>query len=339
MCEAAGNFFRALTSNIKVEEIVIMPGNHDRILLQDAIETVLNSGYKVQNKNGVFPVDGIDVNLDQALFNAEIKHYQNLSLLQLYGIRDKQNQLNIEEKTKVYFANPVYYKKIGGKSFIFNHGIHIYSDFFRLISNSVTLHEIENNTVDSITFIWNNRGDRNLTIQKTIWAGIQFLSAQLLKFRKWPEIKHEPWVLIKIKKIEEIWQQNIFRKIIKDPKLAFFRKLWDIFKKIPGKNILKNNMVFVYGHIHVSEIKEYYVDDEIGTVISFNTGAWSSWRKLVSPDSSILTIDNKEAKLSLECLALLFSFLVLSFSALCPRLKYETFPALQLFFSTLFLFF
>ena len=297
MCEAAGNFFRELTNKIEIAKIVILPGNHDRILLKDAIETVQNSGKKVQYSDGVFPVDGIDINSDRTLFNAKINYYQNLSLLQLYGLKDKQNQLNIENQTSVYFANPIYYEKIGDKSLIFNHGMHIYSDVSPLISKSKTLNDLENNIVDSMTFIWNNRQNQDITIQKSLWTGVQFLQAQLLKFRNRSNFKYEPWILLKRKESKRIWIQNLLKKIFGDPKLEFLRILWIILKGAPDKKISKNNMIFVWGHTHTSEFKEYYINTKMGTVLSCNTGSWCSWHKSLKPDSCIFTINNSGPKL------------------------------------------
>ncbi|MFX0135146.1 MAG: metallophosphoesterase [Candidatus Hodarchaeota archaeon] len=297
MCEAAGTFFKELTNRKKIGKIVMIPGNHDRILLKDATDTILNLGKTVQYSDGVFPVEGIDVDLDNELFNIPINYYQNLSLLQLYGLKDKENQLNIEKNTKIYFANPIYYEKIGNKSFIFNHGLHMYMDYFQLISKAKTLKEIENNSINIVTTIWNNRGDQELTIQKSFWAGVQFLRAQLLKFKNVTDFWYKPWTLLKKEKSRWNRKFNPFRNFIENPKIEFFRKLWDIFKDITDKNISKNNMIFVYGHLHSSEFTEFYVDNEIGNVVSFNTGAWNTWHKKLRPDSCIFTIDEKESRL------------------------------------------
>ncbi|NVM02920.1 MAG: metallophosphoesterase [Candidatus Helarchaeota archaeon] len=297
MCEAAGTFFRELTSRIKIKKIVMIPGNHDRILLKDATATIQNLGKMVQYSDGVFPVEGIDVELDSELFNIEINYYQKLSLLQLYGLKNKQDQLNFEKNTKIYFANPIFYEKIGEKSFIFNHGLHMYMDYFQLISKAKTLEDIENNTIDIVTSIWNNRGDRELTIQKSFWAGIQFLRSQLLNFKNVTDFWYKPWTLLK--KVKSKWNRkfNPFRNLMVNPKIEFFQKLWAIFKDIPDKNISKNNMIFVFGHTHTSEFKEFYVDYEIGNVVNFNTGAWNTWHKKLKPDSCILTVNENEAKL------------------------------------------
>ncbi|MHA1301748.1 MAG: metallophosphoesterase [Candidatus Helarchaeota archaeon] len=291
MSEAAGNFFRELTSNIKISKIVMIPGNHDRILLKDAMDIFQNAGETLQYNDGVFPIEGIDVDSFQSLFNLQIDYYQNLSLLQLYGFKNEQEQLNIRNNTKIYFANPIYYEKIGEKSLIFNHGFHIFPDYFSLIRNSQTLEELENNTIKIITLIWNNRADQNITLQKSLWTGVQFLQSRLLQFRKFPELEYKPWVLLKAKNPKWIWRLNFFRNIIGHPKLEFVRKLWDIFRKIPGKELSKDNILFIYGHIHIAEIKKYYVDREIGTMFSYNTGAWCSWHKKLSPDSCVFTID------------------------------------------------
>ena len=173
----------------------------------------------------------------------------------------------------------------------------MYMDYFQLISKAQTLKEIENNSINIVTTIWNNRGDHDLTIQKSFWTGVQFFHSQLLKFRNITDLWYKPWTLLKKEKSRWNRKFNPFRNLIDNPKIEFFRKLWSIFKKIPDKNISKNNMVFVYGHLHTSEFKEFYVDNTIGNVVSFNTGAWNTWHKKLRPDSCILTIDNKESKL------------------------------------------
>ncbi|MHA1376822.1 MAG: metallophosphoesterase [Candidatus Helarchaeota archaeon] len=294
---AAGDFFKKLTNKIEIEKIVILPGNHDRILLKDAIDLFLKSGKEHQYNDGVFPVEGIKVSFHEELFNMKIKYYQDLSLLQLYGLKNKQENLNINSKTKIYFANPVYYEKIGEKSIIFNHGFHVYPEYFSLISNSKTLNDLEKNTVNIVTTIWNNRANQNISLQKSIWTGVQFLQAQLLRIKNLTVYNSKPWILLKKDQSKWNWKLNIFRNFVKRPKIEFFRKLWGIFKNIPNTEITKNNLIFIWGHIHNAESKTYYVNSKIGNVTSFNTGAWCSWHKAAPPHSCILTLDDNEPRL------------------------------------------
>ncbi|MFX1450680.1 MAG: hypothetical protein ACFFCM_07560, partial [Promethearchaeota archaeon] len=129
------------------------------------------------------------------------------------------------------------------------------------------------------------------------WTGVQFFHSQLLKFKNVTDFWYKPWTALKKERSKWNRKLNPFRHFIENPKIEFFRKLWNIFKGIPDKRIAKNNMIFVFGHLHTSEFKEYYVDNEVGNVVSFNTGAWNTWHKKLRPDSCIFTIDDKKSKL------------------------------------------
>ena len=150
--------------------------------------------------------------------------------------------------------------------------------------------------MDIITLIWNNRADSAVTLQKSVWTGIQFLRSQLLNYRNFPITEYKLWKILKVRKPHIFWRLNPFN-FIKNPNIEFFRKIWNIFKEIPNRTLTRSNLIFVFGHTHVSEIKEFYIDREMGKNLCYNTGAWCSWHKKLKPDSCLFTIDKEGPKL------------------------------------------